>query len=225
MCVCVCVCCYHIVLSLKTTSFVYLLLMQMHQSKSSLSPTVRVINRGSILAIPNPKVAWRRETSQGHSMVLSKIGCERMTQQIVQHQVNRRASESHQNTVSYECYFGLSKVSKAEKIIVALARSIRTEVGLHFLEGALLYLKKTLYCISVIRQIWSIQQGVALYEVKEQLDAMEEKKECDINTKQSELLSKIFDEVRGDGNELSSRNEHGGADITKEFSCDSGQEI
>mmetsp|Transcript_7922 Transcript_7922/g.11498 ORF Transcript_7922/g.11498 Transcript_7922/m.11498 type:complete len:133 (+) Transcript_7922:622-1020(+) len=77
-------------------------------------PTIRVIrgrpchpqSQGFIERGNKPFKGALQDWMQENGTADWSIGC-----YIVQHQMNRRASESHQNTVPYETYYGLSTVS------------------------------------------------------------------------------------------------------------------
>jgi len=134
------------------------------------------------------------------------IGC-----YVVQHQLNRRASEPRNNAIPYETYFGISTGSEVEKTLGELARSIRTEVGLQLIEGVLLQLKKThpLLHLSDDKILQIIEQGDALYDAEDNLTTLEEKEAFDLDGKVSDLLKSIVSEVTDDSNEVPSCNEGG----------------
>jgi len=134
------------------------------------------------------------------------IGC-----YVVQNQMNRRASESRGNTVPYETYFAFPTVSEVEKTLGALARNIKTEVGLQLIEGVLINLKNNYprLQLSDYDIIDIIQQGDALYDAEQLLESTEEKEAFDIDKQRNDLLSAILekitdemiDEVRSVGSE------------------------
>ena len=137
------------------------------------------------------------------------IGC-----YVVQHQLNRRASEPRNNTIPYETYFGIPTGSEVEKTLGELARSIRTEVGLQLIEGVLLQLKKThpTLHLSDDKILEIIEQGDALYDAEDKQPTLEEKEAFDVDGKLSDLLKKIVDEVTDVGDEVPSGNEGGNND-------------
>jgi hypothetical protein len=111
--------------------------------------------------------------------------------------MNRRASESRGNTVPYETYFAFPTVSEVEKTLGALARNIKTEVGLQLIEGVLVNLKNNYprLQLSDYDIIDIIQQGDALYDAEQLLESTEEKEAFDIDKQRNDLLSAILEKI------------------------------